>query len=243
MSVDPAVLRALASAGATADMIVAAVEADFAIDEAKKAEKRADAAARKRASRAASRDVTGTECDNNGQSVTDADPPASPSNGFPTPLPITTPPPSTSPSPADDWPSDFEQQFWTLYPNKVGKGDAMAKLRTVRRNRTVDWTELIAGLRRYVAKTDDRPWCNPATWLHQQRWTDQPATPVSANGQRPHDNRAPGFAGPAPAGPDAVTSAVGRVAARRFADRAPAGQDGEISVGGDPSFGANARLI
>jgi hypothetical protein len=29
--------------------------------------------------------------------------------------------------------------------------------------------------RRYIGKTDDRPWCNPATWLNQERWADQPA--------------------------------------------------------------------
>jgi hypothetical protein len=38
---------------------------------------------------------------------------------------------------------------------------------------------LMDGLARYVAKTDDRPWCNPATWLHQARWEDQPAAPVA----------------------------------------------------------------
>ncbi|AMM84773.1 hypothetical protein AZF01_10735 [Martelella sp. AD-3] len=31
------------------------------------------------------------------------------------------------------------------------------------------------GLKRYVAKRDDRPWCNLSTWLNQDRWTDRPA--------------------------------------------------------------------
>lgn len=67
---------------------------------------------------------------------------------------------------------DFDR-FWTEYPNKVGKRDAeKAFERALKR---VDLPELMAGLARYVAKTDDRPWCNPATWLNQDRWTDQPA--------------------------------------------------------------------
>jgi hypothetical protein len=78
-------------------------------------------------------------------------------------------------SPADDWPSDFRERFWNKYPNKVGKPDALKKLDRVRKTAGVPWAELWGGLERYVAKTDDRPWCNPATWIHQQRWADQPA--------------------------------------------------------------------
>jgi hypothetical protein len=34
---------------------------------------------------------------------------------------------------------------------------------------------MMIGLEAYVDKTDDRPWCNPATWLNEGRWDDQPA--------------------------------------------------------------------
>jgi hypothetical protein len=35
---------------------------------------------------------------------------------------------------------------------------------------------LLAGVRRYIAtKPEDHPWCNPATWLNQGRWEDEPA--------------------------------------------------------------------
>jgi hypothetical protein len=67
--------------------------------------------------------------------------------------------------------------FWALYPNKVGKADARRKFDIARRSVTIE--TLMEGLRRYAAKTDDRPWCNPATWLHQARWEDQPAAPVA----------------------------------------------------------------
>lgn len=64
--------------------------------------------------------------------------------------------------------------FWTLYPNKVGKREAEAAfLKAVKR---ADLATILAGVRRYAAKTDDRPWCNPATWLNQDRWDDAPAS-------------------------------------------------------------------
>lgn len=70
--------------------------------------------------------------------------------------------------------AEFEKEFWPIYPNRVGK-DAARKSweRAVGR---APVSEIMAGLRRYVAKTDDRPWCNPATWLNQGRWADEPAT-------------------------------------------------------------------
>jgi hypothetical protein len=81
-------------------------------------------------------------------------------------------------APADDWPSDFRERFWAKYPNKVGKPDALKKLDRIRKTGGVPWAELWGGLERYVGKTDDRPWCNPATWIYQQRWADQPANGV-----------------------------------------------------------------
>ncbi|WP_420578798.1 hypothetical protein [Oceaniradius stylonematis] len=76
--------------------------------------------------------------------------------------------------------------FWAIYPHKVGKRDARSAFgRAVKR---VPLDVLMAGLRRYVAKTDDRPWCNPATWLNQDRWDDQPA-PVPRNRTPPPSGR------------------------------------------------------
>jgi uncharacterized protein YdaU (DUF1376 family) len=69
-------------------------------------------------------------------------------------------------------PAGFNE-FWAMYPNKVGKPDAERKF--AKALAKTDLETLMAGLRRYVAKTDDRPWCNPSTWLNQERWADQPA--------------------------------------------------------------------
>lgn len=92
----------------------------------------------------------------------------------------------TALTPADDWPTDYREQFWSKYPHKVGKPDALGKLDRARKSGATTWATLWAGLERYIAKTDDRPWCNPATWIHQQRWTDQPAATAQNHGQRPH---------------------------------------------------------
>ncbi|MBR1122124.1 hypothetical protein JQ628_11415 [Bradyrhizobium lablabi] len=76
---------------------------------------------------------------------------------------------------ADDWPSDFREKFWAEYPHRVGKSAAIQKLEAVRK-RGVEWALVMGGLRTYVrTKPKDRQWCNPATWLHQDRWLDQPA--------------------------------------------------------------------
>jgi uncharacterized protein YdaU (DUF1376 family) len=75
-------------------------------------------------------------------------------------------------------------EWWDAYPNKVGKADAVGKYRKAVAKVGPD--VLLDGLRRYVAdKPADRQWCNPSTWLHQERWNDEPATPTNghANGK------------------------------------------------------------
>lgn len=72
-------------------------------------------------------------------------------------------------------------EFWNAYPHKVGK--AAARLKFAMAMRKVLFSTLMDALARYVAKTDDRPWCNPATWLHQERWTDEPAKNGGQNGK------------------------------------------------------------
>lgn len=84
---------------------------------------------------------------------------------------------SASAAPADDgWPKDYRDRFWSVYPNKVGKGDALAKLDRIRKGRRVSFDKLMSGLDAYIAsKPPDRQWCNPATWLNQGRWDDEPS--------------------------------------------------------------------
>jgi hypothetical protein len=73
------------------------------------------------------------------------------------------------------WPSDFREQFWGAYPHKIGKADAIHKLERVGKSGQIGFDAMMSALFRYANKTDDRPWCNPATWLNQGRWLDSPS--------------------------------------------------------------------
>ena len=83
-------------------------------------------------------------------------------------------------------PSSGFAEFWNLYPNKVGKPVAeKAFSKALQRS---DLQTIMAGLHRYVSKTDDRPWCNPSTWLNQDRWADSPvAVPARSTGPPPRE--------------------------------------------------------
>lgn len=64
-------------------------------------------------------------------------------------------------------------QFWDVFPNKVGKRAAEKSFIAARKR--VSFADLMSGLAAYVNKADDRHWCNPTTWLNQDRWLDRPA--------------------------------------------------------------------
>lgn len=99
--------------------------------------------------------------------------------------------------------AEFENEFWPLYPNKVGKDAARKSWEKAVGRAPV--SEIMAGLRQYAAKTDDRPWCNPATWLNQGRWADEPAS--AANVLPLHHDP-----------PKVLTDADRAMAAKRWAD-------------------------
>jgi hypothetical protein len=86
------------------------------------------------------------------------------------------------------WP--FEE-FWALFPAKVGKGAAKKAFEKVRKSNLVEFQDLMEALRRYVVKTDDRPWCHATTWLNQERWTDEPSEVGGGKTQRHSGNQAP----------------------------------------------------
>ena len=70
---------------------------------------------------------------------------------------------------------EFKEQFWPVWPNKVGKpAAAAAYARARKRGNTLD--QIIKGLTSYVnSKPPERPWLNPATFLNQDRFLDEPA--------------------------------------------------------------------
>ncbi len=89
-------------------------------------------------------------------------------------IPPTPPKEKTTPSISVSVGAREFDRFWSLFPNKVGKRDAEKAFAAALQR--ADLETILAGLERYAAKTDDRPWCNPATFLNQDRWADQPAS-------------------------------------------------------------------
>lgn len=70
---------------------------------------------------------------------------------------------------------DYFDQFWRMYPHKVAKAYAR-KVFPKAFERAGSWLTMREGLKRYVAdKPADRSWCNPSTWLNEDRWEDRPA--------------------------------------------------------------------
>jgi hypothetical protein len=70
---------------------------------------------------------------------------------------------------------DFEfADFWNLWPNKVGKPAALKAFVGARKRAGLD--AIVNGVFAYIRdKPPDRAWLNPATFLNQNRWDDQPA--------------------------------------------------------------------
>lgn len=84
-----------------------------------------------------------------------------------------------SPEPVNDnYPDNAFDQFWTIYPSKVGKRDAKAAFAEA--SHRVTFEVMLAGLRKYINKDDDRALCNPSTWLNGDRWEDEPAQKPNA---------------------------------------------------------------
>lgn len=80
-------------------------------------------------------------------------------------------------------PVEFDH-FWQAFPNKVGKRAAEKSFIAARKR--VSFADLMGGLVAYVNKADDRHWCNPTTWLNQDRWLDRPSQqPARAGPAKP----------------------------------------------------------
>jgi len=156
-------IRSMAAAGAGAEAIaiaVEAIEAEQIVERHRKA-KQAERKARQR-ERDKAVTVTGQSQDSAGTGL--------------------SPKKETSPTPPKEKTTPIHcvserarefGEFWAIFPNKVGKRDAEKVFAAARQRASFE--TILAGVRRYAAKTDDRPWCNPTTFLNQDRWTDQPA--------------------------------------------------------------------
>lgn len=82
-------------------------------------------------------------------------------------------------------PSGFDQ-FWSAYPHKIGKAAAQRAFESALK-KTHGLTMILNGLEKYKASKPERyAWCNPATWLNQERWLDEPQH-VKVE-ERPHND-------------------------------------------------------
>jgi hypothetical protein len=85
---------------------------------------------------------------------------------------------------ASVWPADAWDQFWNAYPNKVGKSVAKKSFVKIMRTGSATFEQIMDGLSAYKKiKPADRHWLNPATFLNQARWEDQPASVDIVNQQ------------------------------------------------------------
>lgn len=76
--------------------------------------------------------------------------------------------------------ADGFEQFWKAWPHKVGKPAAKRAYAAAIKRRNPH-TAIMEGMQVYIAtKPPDRPWLNPATFLSQDRFNDEPA-PVSSD--------------------------------------------------------------
>lgn len=191
-------IRRMSELGASAEAIAVAVEAVEAA-EARDAERRAKQAARKRKSRDSHATVTGQGRD----SHTDTPSPPSPSSSPSTP-PLITTPSTPSPKPlaslarANDWPRDYREQFWAVYPKRVGKGAAMKRLEAIHKADRVAFPVILNAARLYaehVKGSDPRYTAHPATWLNEGRWDDELPAPTRMHATGPpRSSRTNGFA-------------------------------------------------
>src|SRR3990167_3618163 len=137
--------------GATAEMIVVAVEAMLAQDASRRA-----------------RDAERQRCHRKNVTSRDSPPCHATKERPPHPQKKTTPfdnPTGYLP------PNDFDE-FWAVYPRKIGKGGARKSHRNALKRATA--VEILAGAKRYAATKPDPQFTKHAsTWLNADCWLDE----------------------------------------------------------------------
>jgi hypothetical protein len=78
----------------------------------------------------------------------------------------------SEPGAGGDWPANYEDQFWAVYPRQIGKESAMEELRRLRKE-GASFTNVIMGAERYSSETkqtEEKFIKHPANWLREGRW-------------------------------------------------------------------------
>ena len=80
--------------------------------------------------------------------------------------------------------SEAFEAWWGAYPNRVGK-DAAKRAYASALQSGADPDEMLRAVERYrLGKPSGQAWANPATWLNNRRWTDEPLAPEDQPGRR-----------------------------------------------------------
>lgn len=82
-----------------------------------------------------------------------------------------------------DWPKDYKELFWQLYPRRTDKAAAFRKLEQLRRGGDLPWARLMAGVERYaqsVSGKDPKFTKGPVAWLNAGKWDDE----IGSNSRR-----------------------------------------------------------
>lgn len=177
MSLSAAILDALVAAGATAEMIAAAVKADMAERDVVDTSRRARAAEKKRQQRAMSPPVPGTDRDIEGQRGTPLETKVSPQTPLQKLNPQTPPLPPTGEFPPQPVAKPFDEA-WSAYP-ALGRERSNNRAKTLPFWRTAAKAaggedRLLAAVRRYVRL--DKTYRGDAgppgfhKWLKDGRW-------------------------------------------------------------------------
>lgn len=125
-------------------------------------------------------------------------------------------------------------QFWQLYPHKVGKQDAAKAFAAAMKRGGVTLDVMLAALDRYIrTKPPDRAWCNPGTWLRQGRWEDDP-------GPDPTSQRGPARG---PSGASQRIAAMAEILAERRECGFPAEDPGGIRPHGEPAPDSDGDVL
>jgi hypothetical protein len=148
-------LRAMLAAGASAELIVLAVEAAYKAEDDRKA-----------------RQTEYMREYRKGVRLRNITPPSSPPM-----INNSTPSPTSDLAKAKSIKSLSDQHlfecFWTVYPRKVGKGAARKAYRNALKR--ASHAEIMAGAKAYAAsKPDPQFTAHASTWLNADRWLDEP---------------------------------------------------------------------
>lgn len=76
-----------------------------------------------------------------------------------------------------DWPADYLEQFWAIYPRRIAKHEAAKRLDAIRKIGKVRFQIIMDAVMVYRAETQNtemRYISHPATWLNKGRWSDAP---------------------------------------------------------------------